>query len=34
VSLHSDRYYPLPEPSIRSGVLTMRLAVLNLVGKP
>jgi hippurate hydrolase len=32
-SLHSDRYYPIPEPSIRTGVLTMSLAVLNLVGK-
>jgi hippurate hydrolase len=34
VSLHSDLYYPLPEPSIRNGVLTMSAAVLNLVGKP
>ena len=32
-SLHSDQYYPIPEPSIRTGVLTMSLAVLNLVGK-
>ncbi len=32
-SLHSDLYYPVPEPSIRTGVLTMSLAVLNLVGK-
>ncbi|HLN27256.1 MAG TPA: amidohydrolase [Gemmataceae bacterium] len=32
-SLHSDRYYPTPEPSIKTGVLTMSLAVLNLVGK-
>jgi hypothetical protein len=34
VSLHSDHYYPLPEPSLRNGVLTMSLAVLNLAGKP
>jgi hippurate hydrolase len=32
-SLHSDLYFPVPEPSIRTGVLTMSLAVLNLVGK-
>lgn len=32
-SLHSDLYAPVPEPSIKTGVLTMSLAVLNLVGK-
>jgi hippurate hydrolase len=32
-SLHSDAYYPIPEPSIQTGVLTMSMAVLNLVGK-
>ncbi len=32
-SLHSDVYYPVPEPSIKTGVLTMTSAVLNLVGK-
>jgi hippurate hydrolase len=32
-SLHSDKFYPEPEPSIKTGVLTMSLAVLNLVGK-
>ena len=32
-SLHSDFYYPTPEPSIKTGVLTMTMAVLNLVGK-
>ncbi len=32
-SLHSDLYYPAPEPSIKTGVLTMSMAVLNLVGK-
>jgi amidohydrolase len=33
VSLHSDHYFPLPEPSIQNGVRTMSAAVLNLVGK-
>ena len=32
-SLHSDHYYPVLEPSIRTGVLTMTMAVLNLAGK-
>jgi hippurate hydrolase len=32
-SLHSDLYYPIPTPSIRNGVLTMSVAVLNLMGK-
>jgi hippurate hydrolase len=32
-SLHSDLYYPVPEPSIRTGVKTMSLAALNLLGK-
>jgi hippurate hydrolase len=32
-SLHSDKYFPVPEPSIRTGILTMTLAVLNLAGK-
>jgi amidohydrolase len=32
-SLHSDLYYPIPEPCIRTGVLTMSAAVLNLTGK-
>jgi amidohydrolase len=32
-SLHSDVFYPVPEPSIKTGVLTMSVAVLNLVGK-
>src|SRR5262249_27036913 len=32
-SLHSDQFYPVPEPTLRTGVLTMSLAVLNLVGK-
>jgi amidohydrolase len=32
-SLHSDGFAPLPEPSIRTGVRTMTLAVLDLMGK-
>jgi hippurate hydrolase len=32
-SLHSDKFFPVPEPSIRTGVLTMTMAVLNLAGK-
>jgi hippurate hydrolase len=32
-SLHSDQFYPVPGPSIRTGVTTMSLAVLNLMGK-
>jgi metal-dependent amidase/aminoacylase/carboxypeptidase family protein len=32
-SLHSDLFYPIPEPTIKTGVLTMSAAVLNLVGK-
>ena len=32
-SLHSDKYYPVIKPSIETGVLTMSLAVLNLLGK-
>jgi hippurate hydrolase len=32
-SLHSDLYHPVPEPSIKTGVLTMSTAALNLLGK-
>jgi hippurate hydrolase len=32
-SLHSHLYYPVPEPSIKTGVLTMSMAVLTLLGK-
>jgi hippurate hydrolase len=32
-SLHSDLFWPDPEPTIRTGVLAMSQAVLNLVGK-
>ncbi|HEY1375863.1 MAG TPA: amidohydrolase [Gemmataceae bacterium] len=32
-SLHSDLFWPAPDPTIRTGVLTMSHAVLNLVGK-
>jgi hippurate hydrolase len=31
-SLHSDHFAPVPEPTIQTGVLTMSLAVLNLLG--
>lgn len=30
-SLHSDVYYPVPEPSIKSGVLAMSAALLSLL---
>jgi hippurate hydrolase len=30
---HTDGYYPIPELTVRTGVKTMSLAVLNLVGK-
>ena len=30
-SLHSDLYYPIPEPSIRTGVMSMTSAVLDLL---
>jgi hippurate hydrolase len=32
-SLHSDLFSPIPEPTIKTGVHTMSMAVLNLVGK-
>jgi hippurate hydrolase len=32
-SLHSDLYYPIPRPTIETGVLAMTSAVLNLMGK-
>jgi hippurate hydrolase len=32
-SLHSDHYYPVPEPSIKTGVLSMSMAVMNLLEK-
>jgi metal-dependent amidase/aminoacylase/carboxypeptidase family protein len=32
-SLHSSRYHPLPEPTIKTGVTTMVAAVLELAGK-
>ena len=31
--LHSDLFFPIPEPSIKTGVTTMTMAVLNLLGK-
>lgn len=32
-SMHSDRYAPAPEPSLKTGVRTMTMAVLNLMRK-
>jgi hippurate hydrolase len=32
-SLHSDLFYPIPKPTIETGVLTMTMAVLSLNGK-
>lgn len=31
--MHTDAYAPIPEPSVRNGVRTMTLAVLELMGK-
>jgi hypothetical protein len=31
--LHSALFYPVPEPTIRTGVVAMTTAVLNLLGK-
>ena len=33
-ALHSSRYAPLPEPTIKTGVLTMSAAVLHLLQNP
>jgi hippurate hydrolase len=30
---HSDAYFPIPEPTIKTGTLTMATAVLSLLGK-
>jgi hippurate hydrolase len=32
-SLHSSKYHPLPEPSLRTGVTAMTAAVLDLLRK-
>lgn len=32
-SLHSDLYYPIPEPTIRTGVVSMTSAVLDLLNR-
>jgi hippurate hydrolase len=32
-SLHSELYYPVPEPTIKTGVLAMSTAALNLLGR-
>jgi hippurate hydrolase len=31
ISLHSDLYAPVPEPSMRTGVMAMSMAALNLL---
>ncbi len=31
--MHTDRYAPVPEPSIRTGIRTMSMAAMNLLGK-
>lgn len=33
VSLHSDQFAPVVEPTLKTGTLTMSMAVLNLLGK-
>jgi hippurate hydrolase len=33
-SLHSDQYAPVPTPTIRTGVRSMSMTALNLLGKP
>src|SRR5271166_4764116 len=30
---HSDAYFPVPEPTIKTGVLTMSMAALQLLGR-
>ena len=32
-SMHSDLYHPVPGPAVRTGVRSMSMAVLNLLGK-
>jgi amidohydrolase len=32
-SLHSDKYFPIPEPTIRTGILTMSSAALHLLAR-
>lgn len=32
-SIHSDLYFPVPEPTIETGVLTMTMAVLDVLGR-
>jgi hypothetical protein len=31
--MHSDHYAPRPEPTIKTGVLTLSMAALDLLGK-
>ncbi|MBM3871817.1 MAG: amidohydrolase, partial [Verrucomicrobia bacterium] len=33
-SLHSSKFAPVPEPTLKTGVIAMTAAVLELVGKP
>ena len=33
ISLHSDLYFPVPEPSMRTGVLSMSMAALHLLSE-
>jgi len=33
-SLHSSQFAPLPEPTIKTGVIAMTAAVFELAGKP
>jgi hippurate hydrolase len=33
-ALHSSLYRPVPEPTMRAGIVGMVAAVLNLAGKP
>lgn len=32
-SNHSDQYYPVPEPTLKTGILTMSMAALDLLGR-
>ena len=32
-SLHSDDFYPVPEPSIKTGVLALTMEALELLGR-
>ena len=32
-SLHTDMFHPVPEPTIKTGVLTLSVAVMSILGK-